>query len=172
MDGYILTLDSSLLTGVAFQLISTLILFFVLSKILYKPVINFLEKRKEKIESDIKEASKKLSQADSFKFEYEVKLKEIEKEKTYILEEARKRAKQNEAKIIEEAKKEAEAIKNRAMLDIEREQEKAKEDVRIQIIEGASLLANKFISKNIDEKEQKELIDSVIADLEEVKWEN
>lgn len=172
MDNYILTLDSSLLLGVAFQLISTFILFGIIAKFFYKPVINFLEKRKQKIENDIKEAGEKLSQADSLKFEYEVKLKEIEKEKTSILDEARSRAKQNEAKIIEEAKKEAEAIKNRAMLDIEREQEKAKEDVRVQIIEVASLLANKFISKSIDEKEQKELIDSVIADLGEVKWEN
>lgn len=172
MDSYILTLDSSLLTGVIFQLISTGILCLLLFKILYKPVINFLENRKQKIETNIKEASEKLSQADQLKFEYEIKLKDIEKEKSSILEDARARAKQNEAQIIEEAKKEAEAIKNRAMLDIQREQEKAKEDIRLQIIETASLLANKFISKNINENEQKELIDNVIADLEEVKWEN
>lgn len=172
MDSYILTLDSSLLTGVIFQLISTGILCLLLFKILYKPVINFLENRKQKIETNIKEASEKLSQADQLKFEYEIKLKDIEKEKSSILEDARARAKQNEAQIIEEAKKEAEAIKNRAMLDIQREQEKAKEDIRLQIIEAASLLANKFISKNINENEQKALIDNVIADLEEVKWEN
>lgn len=172
LDSYILTLDSSLLTGVIFQLISTGILCLLLFKILYKPVINFLENRKQKIETNIKEASEKLSQADQLKFEYEIKLKDIEKEKSSILEDARARAKQNEAQIIEEAKKEAEAIKNRAMLDIQREQEKAKEDIRLQIIEAASLLANKFISKNINENEQKALIDNVIADLEEVKWEN
>lgn len=168
----ILNLDMTLLTGVIHQLIATLILCFLLFKILYKPVINFLDKRKTKIENNIKEASEKLSQADELKFEYEIKLKDIEKEKSSILEEARTRAKQNEAQIIETAKKEAEAIKNRAMLDIQREQEKAKEDVRLQIIEVASLLANKFIGKNIDENEQKELIDNVIADLGEVKWEN
>lgn len=172
LEGSILNLDTTLLTGVIHQLIATAILCFLLFKILYKPVINFLEKRKTKIENNIKEASEKLSQADELKFEYEIKLKDIEKEKSSILEEARTRAKQNEAQIIETAKKEAEAIKNRAMLDIQREQEKAKEDVRLQIIEVASLLANKFIAKNIDENEQKELIDNVIADLGEVKWEN
>ena len=73
---------------------------------------------------------------------------------------------------IEEAKKEAEAIKSRAMLDIQREQDKAKEDIRLQIIEVSSLVASKFISENINQAEQNKLVDQVIADLGEVKWQN
>lgn len=69
-------------------------------------------------------------------------------------------------------KKEAESIKNRAMLDIQREQEKIKEDVRLQIIEVSSLVASKFIKENINEAEQNKLVDQVIADLGEVKWQN
>lgn len=172
MDRLILTLDTSLISSVIIQLISTGILCLLLFKILYKPVIKFLDGRKAKIENNIKDANEKLSDAEKLKFEYEVKLKEIEIEKNSILEDARNRAKANEANIIKEAMAEAEAIKNRALTDIKREQEKAKEDVRLQIIETASLLANKFISKSITEDEQKTLIDSVISDLEEVKWTN
>lgn len=170
MDSFILNLNIQLLYGVILQLTATGILCFILSKILYKPVTNFLEKRKNRIANNINEANKKLSQADELKFEYEIKLKEIEKEKASILENARTSAKENEAKIIADAKKEADAIKNRGLLDIKREEEKAKEDIKIQIIEISSLLASKFISKNIDENEQNQLIDKVIADLEEVKW--
>lgn len=172
MDSYILTLDASLLSSVIIQLISTCILCLLLFKILYKPVTNFLDNRKSKIENNLKDASQKLTQAEQLKFEYEVKLREIESEKHSILEDARNRAKANEASIIEAAKAEAQSIKNRALTDIKREQEKAKEDIRLQIIETASLLANKFISKSITEDEQKTLIDSVISDLEEVKWTN
>ena len=172
MGGYILTLDSTLLQGIIFQIIATLILVAILGKLLYKPTLEFLEKRRKGIEENINEASEKLSQADALKFEYEQKLKEIEKEKDIILSEARNRAKSLEAQIIEDAKKEAETIKNRAMLDIEREQEKAKEEVRLQIIEVSSLVASKFISKNIDESEQNALVDKVIADLGEVKWQD
>lgn len=172
MDSFILTLDVQLLYSVIIQLITTGILCTILSKLLYKPVTQFLEKRRERIENNINEANKKLADADSLKAEYEIKLKEIEKEKATILEEARARGKQNEALIIEEAKKEAESIKNRAMLDIQREQEKIKEDVKLQIIEVSSLVASKFIKENINEAEQNKLVDQVIADLGEVKWQN
>lgn len=172
MDSYILTLDSQLIYSVIIQLISISILCLILSKILYKPVTEFLQKRRERIENAINEANQKLTDADSLKAEYEIKLKEIEKEKATILEEARIRAKQNEATIIEEAKKEAEAIKNRAMVEIQREQDKAKEEIRLQIIEVSSLVASKFIAKNIDEAEQSKLVEQVIADLGEVKWQN
>ena len=172
MDSYILTLDNQLLYSVIIQLISTGILCAILSKLLYKPVTQFLQKRRERIENNLNEANEKLATADSLKAEYELKLSEIEKEKATILEEARARGKQNEAQIIEEAKKEAEAIKNRAMLDIQREQDKAKEEVRLQIIEVSSLVASKFISQNINEAEQNKLVDQVIADLGEVKWQN
>lgn len=172
MDSYILTLDSQLIYGIIIQLISTGILCTILSKLLYKPVTKFLQKRKENIENNINEANTKLSQAEALKFEYEIKLKDIEKEKSAILEDARNRAKQNEAQIIEDAKKEAEAIKNRAMIDIQREKDKVKEEIRLQIIEVSSLVASKFISKSINEQEQDKLIDQVIADLGEVKWKN
>ena len=172
MDSYILTLDAQLLYGVVVILISVSIFCALMSMILYKPVTEFLQKRRERIENSINEANEKLADADSLKAEYEIKLKEIEKEKATILEEARARGKQNEAAIIEEAKKEAEAIKNRAMLDIQREQEKAKEEIRLQIIEVSSLVASKFISENIGEAEQNKLVDQVIADLGEVKWQN
>lgn len=172
MDSYILTLDAQLLYEVVIQLISTGILCLILSKLLYKPVTNFLQKRRERIENNINEANSKLADAENLKAEYEIKLREIEKEKATILEEARSRAKQNEAQIIEEARKEAEAIKNRAMLDIQREQDKAKEEVRLQIIEVSSLIAGKFISEKINEAEQNKLVDQVIADLEEVKWQS
>lgn len=167
---FIITLDEQLLYSLLFQLLNTLILFIVLSWILYKPVLRALNKRKERIETQISDAQSKFTQADALKFEYELKLADIEKEKASILNQARARAKENEAQIISQAKQEAESIKNRALLDIQREQEKAKEQVRTQIIEVSSLLASKFISKNIDLAEQDKLIDDAIKDLGDVKW--
>lgn len=172
LDTYMITLDKNLLYGIVIQLIILGILFFALRAILYKPIVEFLEKRKERIKNDITDASNKLATAEMLKAEYEIKLKEIEKERTSILEEARNIAKQTEENIINDAKKEAEIIRNRANLDIEREKEKVKEDIREQIIEVSSLVASKFIKKSISKEEHSFLIDKVITDLEEVRWEN
>ena len=53
LDSYILTLDSQLIYSVIIQLISTGILCLILSKLLYKPVTQFLQKRRERIETSI-----------------------------------------------------------------------------------------------------------------------
>ncbi len=172
MDSFILTLDSQLLYGVIIQLISTSILVAILNNFLYTPVSEFLQKRKDRVEGSIKEANEKLTAADTLKHEYEIKLAEIEKERTSILEDARAQAKRNEAQIIEQAKTEANNIKSRATSEIEREQEKAKEDIKLQIIEVSSLVASKFIQEKINEQEQSKLIDQVIADLGDAKWQN
>lgn len=172
MPTYIITLDEQLLYSIGFQLISTLVLCLILTLLLYKPVLQALNKRKEKIETQISDAQSKFTQADALKFEYELKLADIEKEKGEILSQARVRAKENEAQIISQAKQEAEAIKNRAILDIQREEEKAKAEIKAQIIEVSSLLAAKFIAKNINSAEQDKLIEDAIKDLGDVKWQS
>lgn len=172
MPTYIITLDEQLLYSIGFQLISTLVLCLILTLLLYKPVLQALNKRKEKIETQISDAQSKFTQADALKFEYEIKLADIEKEKGEILSQARVRAKENEAQIISQAKQEAEAIKNRAILDIQREEEKAKAEIKAQIIEVSSLLAAKFIAKNINSAEQDKLIEDAIKDLGDVKWQS
>lgn len=172
MISYILTLDKQLLYGIGFQLIATIVLCAILSFILYKPILNFLNKRKERIETQVNEANKKMFDVETLKTNYEEKLKEINEKSNSILDEVRSRAKRDEAEIIANAKREAEAIKQRANLDIKREKEKAKDEIRTQIIEVSSIIASKLVSKTIDESEQNKLVNDVIKDLGEIKWQN
>jgi F-type H+-transporting ATPase subunit b len=145
---------------------------FILSKLLYKPVTNFLNARKERIAGTIDEADEKLKAADELKAEYEAKLKDIESERIQILEEARKNAVKNKEQAVAEARKEAEAIKNRAMTEIQREQDKAKDEIRKQIVEVSALVSGKFVAAKMTENEQDELIDKTISDLEGATWLN
>lgn len=170
MEGFILSLDFDLLKDIAFQLLNTVILCGVLSYLLYKPVSNFMRNRRERIASQISSAESQLKSAEKLKAEYAEKIKNIEKEKDVILEQARSRASKKEQEIILEAKKEADTLKNRAIIEIQREQEKAKDEIKKQIIEVSSLMASRFISASIDESQQNKLVDEVISDLGDVKW--
>lgn len=172
MNVFILTLDQSFLIDVAWQLLNTVILCGVLSFLLYKPVLKFMEKRRERIQNQLDTADEKLTDAGRLKAEYEKKLREINTEREEILSMARTRAAQREQEIISQAKKEAETLKNRAMTDIQREQEKAKDEMKKQIIEISSAMASRFIKASIDESEQKKLADEVISELGDVKWQN
>jgi len=169
---YYIMLDQQFLIQLCIQLANTAVLCFILTKILYKPVKQFLQDRKDKIANQIDLAEQKLKEAEDLRIMYEGKLKDIESEKAEILSAARERAKINETQIINDAKKEAQALKDRAELDIKRAEEKAKDDIMKQIVEVSSLMTSRFIQASMTEEEQNKLVNEVISDLEEVGWQN
>lgn len=170
MEGYVITLDKQLLIQVCIQLINTGILCFVLSKLLYNPVLNFLKARKEKVASQLDEAASKLKEAELLKAQYEAKLKDIDNERNEILESARDSAKKNSRQIISDARKEADLIKNRAEKDIVNEREKAKDDMKREIIEVSTEMSRRFIAKQISSAEQEQLFEDTVKELEELEW--
>jgi len=74
-------------------LVATLILFFVLTKLLYKPVSKMLNDRKERIKQNIDGANNLKQEAAKLKEEYELKITEAKKEAQEIIEEAEKEEK-------------------------------------------------------------------------------
>jgi len=170
--GYVITLDSQFVFSIVVQLINTCIMCFILAKLLYNPVLNFLNARKERIASQIDEANKMLNEAKTLKMQYELKLEDIETERSDILETARASAIKSSQQIISQAKEEADTIKKRAMLDIEREQAKVQDEVKKQIIKVSTAMSEKFIAAKISESEQEKLVEETIRDLEGVKWQN
>ena len=165
-SGYVIILNQQTVIQVIIQLINTAILCFILSKLLYQPVLKFLNARKEKISSQIDKTEADMAQAQALKKEYEEKLKNIESERTAILQEARTTALKNSQIIISDAKTEATAIKDRANLEIERAEEKAKDDIKKQIVQVSTLMSEKFVAAKMTEDEQNE----TISDLEEIEW--
>ena len=106
--------DAQLLFESFWTAINIFILFFGLSYLLFNPVRNVLEKRRQKIAGELAEAADNKKSAAAMKAEYEAKLKEVSKEADGILEEARRKAKIREAEIVEEARAEAARIIERA----------------------------------------------------------
>ncbi len=170
MDGYVITLDKQLLIQICIQLINTGILCFVLSKLLYSPVLNFLKARRERVAAQIDEAASKMKEAEELKAMYEAKLKDIDNERNEILESARDSAKKNSRQIISDARKEADLIKNRAEKDIASEREKAKDDIKKEIIQVSSEMSRRFIAKEITDAEQEKLFEDTVKELEELEW--
>jgi F-type H+-transporting ATPase subunit b len=172
LGGSLLSFDKQFLFSLIIQLINTLILFFVLGKLLFKPLTNFMEKRSERIKEQIDFAKSEEEKALKLKEEYEAKLQKIQEEADAILKEAREKALRKEDSIIEEARKESEIIRNRALADIEREKAKVQDEMKKEIIEIASLIAEKFVAESIDEQKQKALIDEAISKMGDVSWNN
>ena len=168
--GRVFGLDGQALIQILAQMVSVGLLAFVLSKLLYKPVRDFLRKRTHKIESQLKNAEKEVAKAMALKAEYEQKVKEIEATRNEILEEARKVAAETKRKAQEDGKKEAEQMRERANANIQLEIERARTEMRHQIIDVSALMAAKFMSKSIDKQTQDSLFEETMAELEGGAW--
>lgn len=149
------------------QLGATLVLFLVIRHFLYKPMNEFLEKRKEKVMSDLNEADTKKKEALALKSEYEEELSKAQQEAQEIIEESRKRGAMLEKEQVEEAKEKSQAILNKARLQIDSEKQMAREEVRKEVGDLAVLMAEKILNDTINEKKQAELVDGFIKDLEQ-----
>ncbi len=164
--------DPQLLFESFFTALNIFILFFGLSYLLFDPVRNVLEKRRQKIAGELAQAADDKKNAAALKAEYEAKLKDVSKEADAILEEARRKAKVRENEIVEEARAEAARIVERANREVELEKKKALDDMKQEIVSIASLMAGKVVAASIDTTIQDTLIDETLKEMGESTWQS
>lgn len=169
-EGRIFGLDWQLLSGMVFQIIAILLLFILLSFILYEPVRKILNDRKERVAKQVQDAKKDRAEADKYRAEYEAKLKNIDKEADLILGEARKKALARENEIVADAKAEAQRIIAHANQEAELEMKKAQDEIKQQIIEVAALMAGKIVAVSLDEEGQNALIEETLKEMGDNTW--
>ena len=164
------TLDAQFLFDAVVLALSMLVLFTALSYLLFNPVRDMLEKRRQRVVDDQETAKREKAEAIAFKEEYDLKLKQVEKEAEAILSEARKKAKQNEMKIVADAKEEAARIMARANTEIELEKKRALDDMKQEMISIAAMMAEKVVAASIDTNVQESLIDETLKEMGEGTW--
>ena len=165
-------LDMQLLADAAITAISVFVLFLFLSKLLFNPVRDLLEKRQAKVAEDLSKAEKAKLESQKIKEEYENKLKEVHKEAESILGDTRKKALLQEKEIVEEAKEEAHRIRVRADKDIALEKNKVKDEVKQEMITIASAMAGKIVQTSISAQQQDALIEETLKEMGDSTWQS
>ncbi|MBR4719892.1 MAG: F0F1 ATP synthase subunit B [Lachnospiraceae bacterium] len=165
-------LDFQLLHDAVLTAVSVFFLFMLLSYLLFNPIHDMLKKRREKIQNDIDTARKDKEDADALKTEYEDKLKNADAEVDEILADARKRAAVNENNIIAEAKEEAARILKQAQAEAELEKEKAKDEIKKEMVQIASLMAGKVVGDRMDVTIQDALVEETLKEVGDKTWQS
>ena len=163
-------LDMQLIADTLLTAISVFVLFTLASYLFFDTVRDVLKKRQDRIQSDLDTASKEKSDALCYKAEYETKLRDADREVEEILSAARKKAMQSESKIIDEAKEEAARIIARANGEIELEKKRARDEMKKEMIQIATLMAGKVVAASIDEKAQNLLIEETLNEMGDETW--
>lgn len=152
-----------------FQIVNTIILFVVLKKILFKPVLNIIDARENGIKEAIATGEQAKNEGLALKAEYEQKLSLAKNEGQEIIKQATLRAEQKSDEIISIAKEEANSLKERANKDIAQERQKVMNELKNDISSIAILAASKVIEEDIDQAKHEEMINKFIEEVGEAK---
>lgn len=139
------------------QIFNFLILFFVLKKWVYPPLIKFLEERARRIRESLAASEKMRSELKTFEAEKEKERQKLATESQEILEKARQEAELEKAKIIGLAKTQAENLVASAQAQIENEKQKVKREAAAEAVDLSIKLAAKVV-EGLNENEGRALI--------------
>ena len=166
----ILNFDLAMISGIVVSFINLAIIIAILSWLLYKPVLKFLNDRRERIRGELEQAEENLKASEETKAQYNAKLEGIKAERDEILDYARKTAGERESEIIVSANKEAGLILERARREIEQEREKAKDEIKGQIIQVSAMMAERLMGNQMDDEARDRLLNQAITELGDAQW--
>lgn len=148
-----------------FTLANTVILFLVLKKFLFKPVMKMITDRQREIDDMYDAAGKAKASADALEREYQQKLSAAAQTGERLVKEAADRGRSREEEIIRRANLEASAIREKAAADIAQEKKKAINDAKDEISEMAMAIAGKVVGRALNGADQASLVDHFIEEL-------
>ena len=148
-----------------FVLLNTLAIFFVAKKFLFKPVMKIIKDRQDEIDGMYQAAGDAKKQAEAMRGEYQQKLTAAQQTSERIVKEAVSRGQAREEEILRKANADAAAIMDKASADIALEKKKAIDDAKDEISDLAMAIAGKVVGRELNEADQKDLIDRFIDNL-------
>lgn len=147
------------------SLVNLLLLCLIIKKFLFKPVKNMLKKRQDELDAKYKTAEEAILKANSDEKYWKDKRESLSAEAEEIIEKATIQARKNEERRLAEAKEKAEDMLRNAKKEIELEREMAEESVKKEIVEVATAIAQKMISREINAEDHRSIIDSAIENM-------
>ena len=150
------------------QILNFLILLAILAKFAYKPLLNVMEERRNRIANDLDSAEKTRLEAESLKAEYTKQLADARQQATDIVEKANKIAQNLHDEMAEQARVEKEEMMASAKERIEQEKQQAMLDIRSEVIALSTMIAGKIVDQKLNSAEDQKMVaaaaDAVLKD--------
>ena len=150
-----------------FGLVNFGILLYLLKRLLFKPALEFLDRRREQIAARIEGARQSESQAQQLVLERESELKQARTRAEGILEEARGAAGALIAQARDAAKKDAAKILSDGKQRLEQERDHMIHDLREAYAEIAILGAERVLDREIRIDDHRRLLDQLLEEINE-----
>jgi F-type H+-transporting ATPase subunit b len=150
---------------VLIQAINFLILIFLLSKFLFKPLAKFLADRSAGIEKSLTEAKAAHEAAAKAQAEYQAQMREAQREIAAIREQGQREVEAERQRLLQASRAEADRLVGHAKAEIEAETKRAKAGLREEAAGIALAAAERLLGRTISGDDQKRLADQYVREL-------
>ena len=147
-------------------LIAVLLLFFVLRRVAFPPLLKAIRDRQARIESDIKAAEDIRLQAEDLKSQLDQQLKDVRQRAEAAMNRALRDAEAESAKILDRARQESRRLVEEAQTEIQAERDQVLSTVRTQAVELAVAVATKVLGQGLTDAQSEKLLEQFQTEAE------
>jgi F-type H+-transporting ATPase subunit b len=151
------------------QIVNFLILVAILAKFAYKPLMQGLAERQQKITDNMDAAERERQEAEQLKLEYKQQLVDVRAKAQAIVEKAEKLAEENKEEILKAARAERDRILKNVQEEVARERELALARLRGEVVTLSMTAATKIVQENMDTEINAKLVSDFIEKLDDQK---
>lgn len=144
------------------QIVNFLVLLLILKKFLYKPILQFLDERKKKIEESLQNAEKINKELARIADERKQIVHQASLEAMRIIAESKRVAQEQKEEIIDEAKRKAQEELRKGVTLARQELEKARSELRQEAIILGEAMARKILQERLTPEEKRKLTDEML----------
>lgn len=145
------------------QIINFGLLLFLLWRLAYKPVLNMLESRKQKIQESLEYAERVKREAADQQKEFERKLEETRRETQAAAAAAAQVGEKEREAILAQAREDARKLIEQAKEQIEYERKEMMSQLREEVVHLSLLAAQKVVRRSLDEPAHRQLVSDFLA---------
>ncbi len=150
-------------------MIWTWVTFFIVLSVLatkaWRPMINALEQREQRIREALSKAEKAREESEALNEKVEAQLQVSRKEAQQILADARTAAEKLRAELEADAHKKAKSLLTSAQEQINAEKERALREIRSTVVDLSVSIAGKLIERNISSDDNRRLAEESISQI-------
>jgi F-type H+-transporting ATPase subunit b len=152
----------------AIEIFNFLVILAILYKIFYKPVLNFMDNRRNEIARDISESERGRAEAEKLLEEYRAQLLASRQEAQQIIDRAAKAGEELRQSLLTQSRDEAAKLLENARKEIQRERDDALQSLRQEVVSLAMMAAGKILERNITGDDNTKIVNQFLDEVGEI----
>ena len=143
------------------------VLFWVLRKFAWKPMLEGLQKREHSIQAALDESKRAQEEAQALRLKFQQDMAEAETRARAVVDEAQKRAQQSGDDMIARARGEIQTERERLRREIDLAKDNALKDIWAQAANLSTMVSTKVIRRNLSPDDHRRLVDEAMAEMKD-----